>query len=107
MRPGHGALHWGVVAIFAAVYFGMILGGLPRLKLARAAELPRVALAPQAAAEPAPLVAWQTSKGLGAAGALLLLFLFTDWPREVAALVGAGVLLLSRRLHSSRVMGAG
>ena len=33
------------------------------------------------------------------------IFLFTDWPRDVAALVGAGVLLLSRRLHSAHVMG--
>lgn len=49
--------------------------------------------------------AWQTTKGLVVAGALLLIFLFTDWPRDVAALVGAGVLLLSRRLHSARVMG--
>src|SRR5512133_3096947 len=49
--------------------------------------------------------AWQTGKGLAVAGALLLVFLFTDWPREVAALVGAGVLLLSRRFHSSRVVG--
>ena len=48
---------------------------------------------------------WQTAKGLGVAGVLLLVFLFTDWPRDVAALVGAGVLLLSRRLHSSQVMG--
>jgi Na+/H+ antiporter NhaD/arsenite permease-like protein len=48
---------------------------------------------------------WQTTKGLGVAGALLLIFLFTDWPRDVAALVGAGVLLLSRRLQSARVMG--
>lgn len=48
---------------------------------------------------------WQTTKGLGVAGVLLLVFLFTDWPRDVAALVGAGVLLLSRRLHSSHVMG--
>jgi Na+/H+ antiporter NhaD/arsenite permease-like protein len=48
---------------------------------------------------------WQTTKGLVVAGALLLIFLFTDWPRDVAALVGAGVLLLSRRLHSSDVMG--
>jgi Na+/H+ antiporter NhaD/arsenite permease-like protein len=48
---------------------------------------------------------WQTAKGLGVAGVLLLVFLFTDWPRDVAALVGAGVLLLSRRLHSSHVMG--
>jgi len=49
--------------------------------------------------------AWQTAKGLTVATALMLVFLFTDWPREVAALVGAGVLLLSRRLHSSDVMG--
>jgi Na+/H+ antiporter NhaD/arsenite permease-like protein len=48
---------------------------------------------------------WQTAKGLSVAGVLLLVFLFTDWPRDVAALVGAGVLLLSRRLHSSQVMG--
>ncbi|MDR7152001.1 Na+/H+ antiporter NhaD/arsenite permease-like protein [Hydrogenophaga palleronii] len=48
---------------------------------------------------------WQTTKGLLVAAALLLIFLFTDWPRDVAALVGAGVLLLSRRLQSARVMG--
>jgi Na+/H+ antiporter NhaD/arsenite permease-like protein len=48
---------------------------------------------------------WQTAKGLTVAGALLVVFLFTDWPREVAALVGAGVLLLSRRFHSAHVMG--
>ena len=55
-------------------------------------------------AEPA-FDAWQTAKGLVVAGALLVIFLFTDWPRDVAALVGAGVLLLSRRLHSAHVMG--
>jgi Na+/H+ antiporter NhaD/arsenite permease-like protein len=48
---------------------------------------------------------WQSAKGLGVAMLLLCVFLFTDWPREVAALVGAGVLLLSRRLHSAHVMG--
>lgn len=48
---------------------------------------------------------WQTAKGLLVAGALMVIFLFTDWPRDVAALVGAGVLLLSRRLHSSHVLG--
>ncbi|WP_305689085.1 anion transporter [Hydrogenophaga sp.] len=48
---------------------------------------------------------WQTTKGLVVAGALMLIFLFTDWPRDVAALVGAGVLLLSRRLHTSHFMG--
>ena len=49
--------------------------------------------------------AWQTSKGLAVVSVLMLVFLATDWPREVAALLGAGVLLLSRRLHSSHVMG--
>jgi len=33
-----------------------------------------------------PFDAWQTTKGLLVAGVLLLIFLFTDWPREVAAL---------------------
>jgi Na+/H+ antiporter NhaD/arsenite permease-like protein len=47
----------------------------------------------------------QTAKGLTVATALMLVFLFTDWPRDEAALVGAGVLLLSRRLHSAHVMG--
>lgn len=47
---------------------------------------------------------WQTAKGLAVAGSLMAVFLFTDWPREVAALVGAGLLLLSRRFHSSQVM---
>ncbi|MEZ5663405.1 MAG: anion transporter [Burkholderiaceae bacterium] len=48
---------------------------------------------------------WQTTKGLTVALGLMGVFLLTDWPRDVAALVGAGVLLLSRRLHSSHVMG--
>jgi Na+/H+ antiporter NhaD/arsenite permease-like protein len=52
-----------------------------------------------------PFDAWQTTKGLSVALVLCALFLFTDLDREVAALVGAGLLLLSRRLHSSSVMG--
>ena len=57
------------------------------------------------AADEPPFDSWQTTKGLVVAGALMWIFLFTDWPREVAALVGAGVLLLSRRLHTSHFMG--
>jgi Na+/H+ antiporter NhaD/arsenite permease-like protein len=52
-----------------------------------------------------PFDTWQTIKGLAIASALLVIFLFTSWPREVAALVAAGLLLLSRRFHSSHVMG--
>src|SRR5262249_36196716 len=49
-----------------------------------------------------PWNAWQAAKGLIVTGALLVIFLATDWPREIAALAGAGVLLCSRKLHSRR-----
>jgi len=48
---------------------------------------------------------WQTAKGLTVATALMAVFLFTSWPREVAALVGAGLLLMSRKLHSREMLG--
>ena len=61
------------------------------------------------AAEQAPdepvFDAAQTAKGLVVATVVLWAFLFTTWPHEVVALVAAGVLLLSRRFHSSDVMG--
>jgi Na+/H+ antiporter NhaD/arsenite permease-like protein len=47
----------------------------------------------------------QTAKGLLVVSAVLVAFLATDWPHEVVALVAAGVLLLSRRIHSAEVMG--
>src|SRR5438128_4343978 len=52
-----------------------------------------------------PLDRWQTGKGLAIAAALLLAFLFTDWPREHMALTAAGVLLMSRKLHSTKMLG--
>jgi Na+/H+ antiporter NhaD/arsenite permease-like protein len=52
-----------------------------------------------------PLDRWQSAKGLAVAAALVGVFLLTDWPREVAALTGAGVLLLSRKLHSTHMLG--
>jgi len=74
---------------------------------ARAASIKaRQAVSGEAPAEEGPpFDAWQTTKGLTVALSLMAVFLFTDWPRDVAALVGAGVLLLSRKLHSSHVMG--
>lgn len=63
---------------------------------------------PEAAAPPSdePVFdAVQTAKGLVVATVVLWAFLFTNWPHEVVALVAAGVLLLSRRFHSSHVMG--
>lgn len=53
----------------------------------------------------APFDRWQTAKGLAVAAALVLVFLATAWPRELAALAGAGVLLLSRRLYSRHMLG--
>ncbi len=70
-----------------------------------AAGAPAAAVAPPSADELPPFDRWQTAKGLAVAAALVGVFLFTDWPHDVAALVGAGLLLLSQRFHSSRVMG--
>lgn len=69
-----------------------------------AAAVP-VAPLPAVDAGEVPFDRFQTFKGLFVALVLMAVFLFTDWPRDVAALVGAGVLLLSRRLHSAEVMG--
>jgi Na+/H+ antiporter NhaD/arsenite permease-like protein len=57
------------------------------------------------AAPDPPFDPYQSAKGLIVALVLMAVFLFTDLPRDVTALVGAGVLLLSRRLHSAQVMG--
>ncbi len=80
--------------------------GLLWLWLARA--LPRDLQARPAGAplagEPA-FDRWQTAKGLIVATALMGVFLFTKLPHELAALIGAAVLLMSRRLHSAEVMG--
>jgi Na+/H+ antiporter NhaD/arsenite permease-like protein len=49
--------------------------------------------------------AWQTTKGLTIAGALLVAFLVAPWPREHMALIGAGILLMSRQLRSRNMLG--
>lgn len=48
---------------------------------------------------------WQTAKGLTVACVLFVAFLFAPWPRELLALAGAGLLLMSRRLHSRHMLG--
>jgi Na+/H+ antiporter NhaD/arsenite permease-like protein len=47
---------------------------------------------------------WQAGKGVSVLVLLVCVFLLTDWPREIAALAGAGVLLLSRRMHSREIL---
>src|SRR3989441_1708706 len=73
-------------------------------------ECPPSLLAKQAAPErreegPPDFDRWQTSKGLIVAASLVVVFLTAPWPRELAALAGAGLLLLSRKLHSRRMLG--
>jgi len=60
---------------------------------------------PERRQEDAPYDRWQTIKGLGVACALVGAFLLSDLPRDVLALAGAGLLLMSRRLHSNKMLG--
>ncbi|NRF66925.1 anion transporter [Aquincola sp. S2] len=67
----------------------------------------RVDAAPAEVVQPTSdaLDPWQTAKGLAVAAVIVACFLFTSWPREVIALTGAGVLLMSRKLHSRHMLG--
>ena len=56
-----------------------------------AAKRPDAAALGRREPDDAPFDRWQTAKGLTVVGALIVVFLFTDWPREVAALAGAGL----------------
>jgi Na+/H+ antiporter NhaD/arsenite permease-like protein len=47
-----------------------------------------------------PFNTWEAAKGIIVLTFLFIAFLFTQWPREVVALAAAGILLLSRRLHT-------
>ncbi len=72
----------------------------------RGAPVLETAPVPERRAEPGQaLDVWQAAKGLAVAAALLVVFLFTSFPREVAALIGAGVLMMSRKLHSTKMLG--
>ncbi|MFS2022858.1 anion transporter [Massilia sp. CT11-137] len=63
------------------------------------------AAAAESQAATVPFDAWQTTKGLLIAGALLVAFLVAPWPREHMALIGAGILLMSRQLRSQNMLG--
>ena len=63
------------------------------------------AAAAESHAATVPFDAWQTTKGLLIAGALLVAFLVAPWPREHMALIGAGILLMSRQLRSQNMLG--
>lgn len=97
-------------AAYAAQAAAPVLGGLLVLWvwLAWGPGLSRSeSLVPPPAAwdDDPPFDAWQTTKGLTVVAVLMVLFLFTDAPHAVLALVGAALLLLSRKLASSEVIG--
>jgi Na+/H+ antiporter NhaD/arsenite permease-like protein len=48
---------------------------------------------------------WQSSKALFITGVLVVAFLFTGLPRDITALGAAGLLLMSRRMHSRTMLG--
>ena len=64
------------------------------------------AATPQPAAPSRPLDRWQAAKAVALTAAMSVAFLGGWWPREVVALAGAGLALLSRRLHSRAMLGA-
>ena len=80
---------------------------LARRELAKPAGVtaPEGARVEPATDEGISLDPWQTIKGLTVALTIVACFLFTPWPRETVALTGAGVLLMSRRLHSRQMLG--
>ncbi|NUM53581.1 MAG: anion transporter [Candidatus Hydrogenedentes bacterium] len=48
---------------------------------------------------------WQSGKGIAAVVALITVFLFLPWPRDIVALAAAGLLLMSRKMASRAIMG--
>jgi Na+/H+ antiporter NhaD/arsenite permease-like protein len=48
---------------------------------------------------------WQSVKGIAVAAVVFVLFLFSPLPREVVALIAAGLLMTSRKLHSYKMLG--
>ena len=54
---------------------------------------------------PPPFDPWQSVKGIAVATIVFVLFLFAPLPREVVALVAAGLLMTSRKLHSYKMLG--
>lgn len=96
---------WPVLASGCLAWLWLVAApnGWAHTGLSQIAQPMRAALV--AGQEP-PLLVWDSIKGLIVAAVLLVLFLFTDVNRELAALVGAGGLLLSRRRASAQVLSA-
>jgi len=97
---GYAARAIAPVALGLAVTWGLIAWQARGQWAGAVAHAP-----PERRDEYATFDRWQSAKGLAVAAALIAVFLLTEWPREVAALTGAGVLLMSRKLHSTKMLG--
>ena len=86
----------GVPAVAGLGIVWIVIVFVYRSAWAHAATLP--------ASDPVPFNRWQTNKGLIVMTGVLAAFLFTPWPREVVALAGAGVLMISRRTASRELL---
>lgn len=83
-------LVWGIITF---VYRG-------RWQITKSAELPSNA----SAAEPTPFSMFETIKAGIVALAVVLAFIFSDWPRELIALSAAGILLINRKISSNDML---
>jgi len=86
----------GVPAVLGLGVVWAVVAGVYRSRWQGALPVPAVS--------PPPGNTWQTAKGLVVLGVMVVLFLATDWPREVVALGGAAVLLCSRRTASRQFL---
>ncbi|MCK6448756.1 MAG: anion transporter [Planctomycetes bacterium] len=91
---------WGVIAFLwrgkwhARTPLGPVLSGAPGAPLSP--------LSPVAAE---PFDRWQAAKAWSLSAALIVLFLFSELPREALALAAAGIVLLSRTRATTRFLG--
>lgn len=83
---------WGVVAL--------VYRNRWKLDPEAAASAPA---APEAPARPLDVI--ELAKAAVVTAAVILAFVFTSWPKDIIALTAAGVLLLSRRVSSSDMLG--
>lgn len=92
---------WGIVVAMTKGRWQRVEAAVPLgLEPPRPTDVARLA-----GSEARPFNAWQSFKGLSIATALMVAFCFSPWPREVLALGAAGLMLMSRRLHSRDMLG--
>jgi Na+/H+ antiporter NhaD/arsenite permease-like protein len=87
----------GIPALLGLVVIWAVVGGRYRGRW-------QSAMPPVDADSPA-FDAWQTVKGAFITLVIVAAFVLTDWPRDVVALTGAGILLVSRQMASREMLG--